>query len=247
MFSRRSLAGAALALACLAPLAHADTTPALPESVQSLITRFMLDKVKDVSFRDAAGKQITPEEFARQLKEGKPFSVTKKQDADKELVAVLSITTAEAMRANAPPPEKIKAGQQFPAFSLAKLDGVKVDNATLRGRYSLINFYFALCAPCVKEIPEMNALSKVRTDLNFVGVTFDSAEDTRKFVGDFKFNWMLLPESKKLLDELGVRTYPTFALLDPEGKVVAIARHYQIIKEHKSVTAWVARVAPPPA
>jgi peroxiredoxin len=246
MSSCRSLAGAALVLACLAPTAYAETAPPLPESVQAIVTRFQLDKVKDLSFRDVAGQRITAEEFARLQKEDKPFTVAKRAGADKELVAVISITTLEAIRANTPPPEKIQAGQQFPAFALAKLGGGKVDNAALRGRYSLINFYFAQCAPCVKEIPEMNALSKARPDLNLVGVTFDSAEDTRKFVAEFKFDWMLLPESKKLIDELGVRTYPSFVLLDPEGKVVAIARHHQIVKEHKSVTAWIARIAPPP-
>lgn len=246
MVFRCTLALAALSLTCLAPLTHADDTAAVPESVQAIISAMRLEKVKDLTFRDAAGKQITADEFAKQIKEGKPYNTMKRLPPGKEMSAVLSITTAEAIRANAPPPVKIKAGEPFPAFALARLDGTKVDNATLRGRYSLINFYFALCAPCAKEIPEMNALSKSRADLNFVGVTFDSAEDTRKFAGEFKFDWMLLPESTKLLKELGVRSYPTFALLDPDGNVVAIARHDQIIKEHKSVTAWVQRIAPMP-
>ncbi|MDQ2990983.1 MAG: TlpA family protein disulfide reductase [Pseudomonadota bacterium] len=238
MFARSLVVATALSLAFLAPLARADYAP-LPESVRGLVKALALEKFKDISYRDAAGKAITAEEFDVLVKAGNPVSATKTNK-----VAVLSITTKEAIKAAAPPPPRIKPGDHFPAFQLAKLDGAKFDNASLRGRYSLINFYFAQCGPCIKEVPEPNALAKSRGDLNFVGVTFDTADETRQFAADTKFNWTLLPSSIKLINELGVRGYPTFALLDPNGALVAISVHDAIIEKDKSIAAWVERVVP---
>ncbi len=245
MLSRSSLAGAALLLASLAPLARADAPqPPLPESVQQIIKAMKLEQVSDISYRDAAGKEISAQQFADLRKEGQPFIVTKKRGPGQDMAAILGITTKEALKAMAPPPPALKAGEPFPKFQLARLDGAAVDNASLRGRYSLINFYFAQCAPCIKEVPELNALAKQRADMNFVGVTFDTQDETRKFAADTRFEWMLVPESKKLIDELRIRSYPSFVLLDPQGAVVAIDRHDAILREHKSISAWGAQLTP---
>lgn len=244
MLSRSSLAGAALLLATLAPLSRADApTAPLPESVQQIIKGMHLENVSNISYRDAADKEISAQQFAELRKDRQPFTVTK-GGKGQDMVAILSITTAEAIKAMAPPPPTLKAGQPFPPFLLAKLDGAAFDNANLRGRYSLINFYFAQCAPCIKEVPELNALAQQRADMNFVGVTFDTPDETRQFAAETRFEWMLVPESKKLIDELRIRSYPSFVLLDPQGKVVAIERHDAIVREHKTITAWVAQAAP---
>lgn len=243
MRSCSSLA-AALLLAILAPLSRADAPkPPVPESVQKIIKGMHLENVSDISYRDIDGKEISAQQFADLRKDRQPIIVTKRGKGQ-DMVAILSITSAEAIKAMAPPPPILKAGEQFPAFQLARLDGAAFDNASLRGRYSLINFYFAECAPCIKEVPELNALAKQRADMNFVGVTFDTTDETRKFVADTSFAWLLVPESKKLIDELRIRTFPSFVLLDPQGKVVAIERHDAIVREHKSVSAWFAQIVP---
>lgn len=246
MIARSLVVAATLSMVLLAPASRADDAPRapLPESVQGIIKALALEKVKDISYRDAAGKTITAEEFGVLFKAGNPISATKKSVAGAEMAAVLSITTKEAIRAAAPPPPRIKPGEQLPPFQLTKLDGAKFDNASLRGRYSLINFYFAQCAPCIKEVPALNALAKSRSDMNFVGVTFDTADETRQFAADTKFNWMLLPSAIKLINELGVRGYPSFALLAPDGALVAISVHDAIIAKERSIAAWVGRIAP---
>lgn len=253
MLSRRTVARAALSVTVLAtvlatalttPARAATARPAVPESVRAIITAMGLEKVADLSYRDAAGKLITAEQFAQLLKQGQPFTATKTARPGEPMKATLSISTPEALRAMAPPPPKLKAGEQFPPFRLARLDGAAFDNASLRGRYSIINFYFALCAPCVQEVPELNALAKNRGDINVVGITFDTALETRQFAADKKFAWTLLPDAKILIDQLGVRAYPSFALLDPAGRVVAIDVHDAILKKDKSIAAWVERLAP---
>lgn len=55
---------------------------------------------------------------------------------------------------------------------------------------------------------------------------------------------MLVPESKKLIDELRIRTYPGFVLLDPLGAVAAVERYDAIGREHESMSAWVAQLTP---
>lgn len=65
MLSPSSLAGAALLLAVLAPLARADAPqPPLPESVRQIIKAMKLEQASDISYRDAAGKEISAQQFA---------------------------------------------------------------------------------------------------------------------------------------------------------------------------------------
>ncbi|MFL6660407.1 MAG: TlpA family protein disulfide reductase [Massilia sp.] len=196
------------------------------------------------TYLDENKKPLTAAQFEQRVKDGAHGNVMKRMKDGVVLEVTMQISPK-----NAPPAPKlkykIKPGESFPAFSLEQLAGGKIDNAALMGRYTLVNFYFAACAPCVEEVPELNELKSDRPDMNFVGMSFDSQEEAARFVVEHHFVWKLLPMASATLDTLGIKTYPTFALLDPKGKLVAIAQTADIIKSDKSVTAWVKRLVKP--
>jgi peroxiredoxin len=103
---------------------------------------------------------------------------------------------------------------------LKLLNGAAVDNEALKGKYTVLSFYFAECPPCIKEVPALNALADRRKDINTMAVTYDSVEVSKKFVAAHHLNWPIASAANELVNTAGVKAYPTLALLDPEGKVV---------------------------
>lgn len=236
----RALFAACFLTLVLLPAARADDRP---PGLKSFFADMGLDKIKDLSYQDADGKPISGVAYEKLLAGGASPVISKKMSTGQPVTAVLSV------RAKGAPepvtlPFKIKAGDSFPEFHIADADGAMRDRRSLNGRYTVINTYFAMCGPCVKEVPELNALKAARADINFIGLTFDAPDVTRTFAGETKFSWILLPSSQELLKTLGVNSYPSFILLNRQGKVIAVERHDSIEKRDKSVAGWVTRLVP---
>ena len=69
-----------------------------------------------------------------------------------------------------------------------------------RGQWVLINYWAEWCAPCIKEIPELNEVDRRYPDVTVLGVNFDGAEGE---------------ELRQQVETLGV-AFPTLAT-DPGG------------------------------
>lgn len=132
---------------------------------------------------------------------------------------------------------KMTPGQEFPPYSLVDIEGKPAGNADLHDRYTLINFFFSECAPCIHEFPGLNEYTESSSDVNLLAVTFDSADDTRALLKRHPLIWRILPDARPLIDALGIRGYPTFALVDPAGKMVAIVDSGVISGDESVVTA----------
>jgi peroxiredoxin len=186
---------------------------------------------------------MEPEAFVQALRAGHSFSMKKDANGggDPELTMRLISKEQAAKGLNAPP--KLKEGDAFPQFHLARLDGTSIDNSALAGRYTLVSFYFATCPPCIKEVPELNALAARRIDLNVVAVTYDSPEESKHFVDEHKLAWPVVPKAHDLINAVGVKGYPTLMLLDPQGRVVAFTVGGK--SGGGTIDAWVDKFAAP--
>jgi peroxiredoxin len=108
----------------------------------------------------------------------------------------------------------------MPAFALPDLAGRQVTSASLRGKPTLINFYFAACAPCILEVKPLNGFAAARKDLNFLAVTFDEPAEARAFVQRHGFQWRVVPDARDFIDRMAVNRYPMMALFDAEGRLL---------------------------
>ncbi len=122
-----------------------------------------------------------------------------------------------------------------PDFTLATVDGNWVTLKSLKGKVILLNFWGTWCAPCRKEIPDLNQLyDKYNGDgLEIVGITLSSGSpaDIKKFMEEWKMNYIVLTDIKGNETQMVTQLYgkatgrpingiPTTFIIDREGYIV---------------------------
>src|SRR5262245_20325311 len=122
------------------------------------------------------------------------------------------------------------AGSPSLDFTLADMDGKRVDLASFKGRPILINFWATWCPPCKAEIPWfIEFAEKYKGDqLAVIGISVDDKPDEiRKFAADEKVNYPMLVgdgqgELKAAFDAEAV--IPVSWLIKGDGTLMAKAQ-----------------------
>lgn len=72
-----------------------------------------------------------------------------------------------------------------PTLQIQTWDGKPYDLADHRGQWVVVNFWATWCAPCLKEMPDLDAFDKARDDVSIVGLAYEEieADDMRAFLG----------------------------------------------------------------
>jgi peroxiredoxin len=119
------------------------------------------------------------------------------------------------------PAEPAPSGSgHLPTLDAEDLDGRRVRNADLAGRHTLVTFYFATCVPCIKEVPALNTYRRAHPDLNYLAVTYESVAEARAFVAKHGLEWPVIADARPFLDAAGVRGFPTYLLVSPDGRIL---------------------------
>ncbi len=108
----------------------------------------------------------------------------------------------------------------MPPFDLRDLGGKRVTSGSLRGKPTLVNFYFAQCKPCILEVSPLNQFAAARPEMNFLAVTFDEPAQARAFVAKYGFRWRVVPGARDFIDRMRVKQYPMMALFDAQGRLL---------------------------
>ena len=93
-----------------------------------------------------------------------------------------------------------------------------------RGQWVLVNYWAKWCKPCIKEIPELNALDREREDVTVLGVNYDGlvGEELADQLTELKVEFATLPADPS--EQLGASrpvVLPTTFILDPDGALVS--------------------------
>jgi len=78
------------------------------------------------------------------------------------------------------------------AKSFASLDQGEVAMRQFLGKPLVLNFWASWCPPCVKEMPDLDALSQEHPRVGFVGLAVDSAINVRRFTEKVQVSYPLL-------------------------------------------------------
>ncbi|AMR28333.1 hypothetical protein A0257_15375 [Hymenobacter psoromatis] len=120
-------------------------------------------------------------------------------------------------------------GKAVANFSVADTAGVQHSLATYRGKYVLLDFWGHWCHPCLEAMPKVNALHQQYADkLTIIGVAMEgpnSAPLWKKAIRQHQVPGLQLSELQSdngpVITSFNINAYPTYLLLDPQGKLVA--------------------------
>lgn len=106
---------------------------------------------------------------------------------------------------------------------LTDLQGKAHTLETYRGKWLVLNVWATWCAPCIQEMPELEALSHARGDVAVLGLAADGGNTARlrRFAQALHVTYPFIAGNEKLMKEFKVQAFPTTLLFDPERKLVS--------------------------
>lgn len=116
-------------------------------------------------------------------------------------------------------------GRAAPDVTFEGLDGPSVDLSELHGRIVVLNFWASTCAPCIKEMPLLQAVADDRPEVAFVGISVaESAVAGRSMV---ERTGVEFPQGRDpggdALAQFGGIALPHTVVIGADGTVAALA------------------------
>lgn len=118
-------------------------------------------------------------------------------------------------------------GEKAPELNLKDMDGEPYNITQSKGKWAFVHFWAAWCGPCRREMPTIQKMHELLTDVPIDIVLINTAEDDDTV---FSFLSSVAPNLNSLMDRDGVvterwqpRGLPATFLVSPEGTLEYIA------------------------
>ncbi len=121
-------------------------------------------------------------------------------------------------------PQRPEPGSLAPETRFETLDGDPLPLTSLRGKVVVLDFWASWCHPCVAALPGLKELARGYAGAPFALVSV--SEDRhggklREFVANHELGWTQCWDGNGDAQRLyGVRAYPTYFVLDPQGRIL---------------------------
>lgn len=91
-----------------------------------------------------------------------------------------------------------------------------------QGKWIVLNGWATWCAPCIREMPELEALARARKDVVVLGLAADgdNLERLRQYVQALHVSYPIIAGNEQLIKEFKIKAYPTTLLFNAQGKLV---------------------------
>jgi peroxiredoxin len=121
-----------------------------------------------------------------------------------------------------------KVGRPAPRFTAVDIKGGSIRLDAYRGKYVLVDFWATWCAPCIGELPRLQAAYQTYHDAGFEIISI-SLDESKTAVVDFasvrKLPWAQLHNASStadLVEAFAVGSIPATYLVDPEGTIIRL-------------------------
>ncbi|MBS7254942.1 TlpA family protein disulfide reductase [Flavobacterium branchiicola] len=122
---------------------------------------------------------------------------------------------------------KIKVNHKFPEIVLKNIDLIPELVLIPEAEYTLIDFWFSRCLPCLQEIPKwVDLYQRFGTDgLNIIGISTDKTENIEKYwqkrIIEKQIPWKnYLDENAVFASKEKIFSFPTNYLLNSKGEII---------------------------
>ncbi len=138
---------------------------------------------------------------------------------------IANIGSISAIGSAVDPIEGIAKGNLAPEFSITTVTGEEVTLSSLKGKVVLLNFWGTWCAPCIREMPELQALYQQYGDVGFtvLGVAVRDTEDSVKtFSATNGITFPLALDEGDIINRLfAIPGQPSTLLIGADGVIIA--------------------------
>jgi thiol-disulfide isomerase/thioredoxin len=111
-----------------------------------------------------------------------------------------------------------------PDWALQDIKGNTIRSKDLKGKVVLIDFWFIACDPCKKAIPSLKQLYADYKDKGLVVLGFNTLDlstfKIQAYKTQYAIDYPLVLCTENVTKSFRVEAFPTFCLLDKEGKIV---------------------------
>lgn len=156
------------------------------------------------------------------------------------LAAGLARPAGAQYRSQPWPPDR-----EVPPLAATDLDGHAWDLAALRGRPVLLNFWATWCAPCVQELPTLQALAAQVPELVVLAVNVrERAPGVRRWLAAAGLELTVLPDPfGHITRAWDISVFPTTVLVDATGQPVRLV-HGALDWTDTAAKRWVYALIP---
>ncbi|NGP89426.1 redoxin domain-containing protein [Fodinibius halophilus] len=117
----------------------------------------------------------------------------------------------------------LKKGDKIPSWKGITINNNAISSKQLQGQYVLLDFWGSWCGPCIDAIPKLQkAYNQFKTEnFEIVGFAYENEKSLTKTLEKYKMPWFhILDEEGDFGSQFLVQGYPTYYLVDPDGKIV---------------------------
>lgn len=119
-------------------------------------------------------------------------------------------------------------GQIFPSLTLLNTSNQPISVTVAPGsKYTLIDFWFSRCGPCLQEFPKLKELFSAYQDKGFriVGISIDKPVDKKIWQQTIQEKGLVWPQyldlsGKLTVGQLSITYFPSNFLLDEKGRII---------------------------
>ncbi len=120
--------------------------------------------------------------------------------------------------------DKLRPGTEAPNFVLPTLNGKERELKDYQGKFVYLNFATTQNYACKKDFQVLDQISQeYKKDLRVITIlTDDDVDAAEHYISKNKYNWIILSynQNGKVLLDYDIKGYPTYYLIDPEGKLI---------------------------
>jgi thiol-disulfide isomerase/thioredoxin len=158
------------------------------------------------------GSAMSYDDFGKRVQAGGTFDMEKAPDGG----MLLRLKSPAGPAASSQPlPEFL------PTLKLTTINGQPVRSTDYEDHPLLLSFFFSACAPCIKEVPILNAFASKHPKFHYLAVTFDSKDEAARFVQQYNLKWPVVAEAHDFISVTGIVAYPAYLLVSRQGKIMA--------------------------